>query len=123
MKATFIALAALPLLLAAHPASAQTARVSQWLDATADGIGAHVASAPAAGTVTLRARVGALKRLESVELAASSGSPAPDRAVLDAARRRRGEIPPAELVGRVVLLRVTPVTALAEVNRDAVGAR
>ena len=124
MKAAFIALAAVPLLATVQPAYAETAYAQRWLSATAEEIGARVTSAPAPGTVTLRAVVGGSRRFDGVEVAGTSGSPALDRTVLDAARRHRGETPPTELVGRVVLLRVKPAsTALAEVNRGAVGAR
>ena len=122
MKAAFITFAALPLLVLAAPASAEPAAVKRWLNETAQEIGAHVQNPPAAGTVVVRASVGGGRRFNSVEIAGASGSPALDRAVLEAARRHRADVPPTDLIGSTVLLRVTPApTALAEVS--AAGAR
>ena len=108
MKAAFIALAALPLLLASHPASAEPASVKRWLRETSQEIGARVQNPPAAGTVVVRASVGGGQRFNSVEIAGSSGSSALDRAVLEAARRHRADVPPTDLIGSTVVLRVTP---------------
>ena len=114
MKALFIA-AALPFLALAAPAAAEPAHVTRWLAETTGEIGSKVQSAPGAGAVAIRAKLGGSRRFDSVELVGTSGSAAVDRAALDAARKHRGETPPTELIGRHVLLRVAPTSsALAQ---------
>jgi TonB family protein len=120
MKAIFFA-AALPLLGLAAPVSAEPAHVTRWLAETGQEIGAKVNSAPGAGTVAIRANVGGDRRFNSVELVGSSGSTAVDRAALHAARKHRGDTPPTELLGRSIVLRVTPAeSGLAQAGSAAV---
>ncbi len=109
MKTTLIALAALPLVLLAADASAETPKhVRDWMTKTSDSIARQLPSSVDGAAVALKVNVGSNRRINSATVVGTSGSQAQDDAAARAARRLRVTAPPTELLGRNVTLVVTP---------------
>lgn len=115
MKRSLIALAAVPLALLSTPALAETpSRAKVWIAETSADIARDARLASGVAPVALEVSVGGNRRFNSVRLAGTSGSAAQDQAALKVARGYRIGVPPSELLGRKVTLRIAPGGALAQ---------